>query len=151
MNKIIYTWKDLDGDCKKLCSLVEGLDFKPDFIIGIVRGGSVPATILSHYFNVPVVHLDWSIRDGKVKNTRLLDSICVKASHDTKFLLVDDILDSGKTFQEIKARCFDTKNNILYTSLWYNPDQTLVNINLWVRLIDRSIDERWVVFPYEKQ
>ena len=39
--------------------------WKPDYIVGIVRGGLVPALYLSHYLNVPMHTLNVSLRDSE--------------------------------------------------------------------------------------
>ena len=36
--------------------------FKPELIIGVARGGLVPAVMLSHYLDVPMQSLHWSTR-----------------------------------------------------------------------------------------
>lgn len=149
MNKLYYSWEQLHKDTHKLCSLVEGLDFKPDAVVGIVRGGAVPAVIASHHFNVPVEMLNWSTRDSKKADFRHLDQLAISAGYGKKYLFIEDIVDSGKTMQEIKHRLYGANNNVLITSLFFNPNQTNATINLYINLIDRSIDDRWVEFPFE--
>ena len=149
MSKIEYTWEELNNDTRKIANWVKEVGFKPDGIVGIIRGGAVPAVILSHELGCPVTLLNWSLRDGKVKDYRELDKIAIAASHGKRFLFIDDIVDSGATIKEIKDRAFDTKNNLLFTSLWYNPSQLNSRVHFWARIIDRSLDDRWVIFPYE--
>ena len=40
-------------------------NWKPDYIVGLTRGGLVPATMLSHYLNVPMHTLHVSFRDDE--------------------------------------------------------------------------------------
>jgi len=147
-DKINYGWSELYDDTKKISNWVKECNFNPDIVVGIIRGGSIPAVIISHLLDVPVVMLDWSLRDGKKKNTKILDQLAIQASCGKRILFIDDIVDSGKTMSEIKERMFDTKNNVLYTSLWYNPSQQ-TPIHFWSNVIDRRVDSRWVAFPYE--
>ena len=72
------------------------------------------------------------------------------AERGTKVLIVDDIVDSGKTIREVKERMFDTKDNVKYASLWFNPSQD-TTVDFWCWKVDRNIDDRWVIFPWEKQ
>ena len=44
-------------------------DDVPDVVVGLTRGGLVPAVQLSHMFNVPLIPLNISLRDGKCANT----------------------------------------------------------------------------------
>jgi hypoxanthine phosphoribosyltransferase len=125
------------------------VQFTPDLIVGILRGGSVPAVYLSHELDCPVRIIEWSTRDSNKRDTYSLDQVAAMAESGTKVLIIDDIVDSGTTMQEIKSRLFDTKNNILYVALWYNPSQ-ITTIHYWCNAIDRSIDDRWVYMPWEK-
>lgn len=147
-NKIKYSWDELYEDTRKIASWVKEVHFKPNYIVGILRGGAIPAVILSHLLDVPVVMVDWSLREGKKKNTSVLDQLAVQADAGKKLLFIEDIVDSGKTMAEIKDRMLDTKSNVLYTSLWYNPSQP-TTIHYWAKVIDRSNNESWIVFPYE--
>ena len=38
-------------------------NFHPDYIVGITRGGLMPALMISHYLKVPMYTLDVSLRD----------------------------------------------------------------------------------------
>ena len=63
-----------------------------------------------------------------------------------KTLVIDDINDSGKTFNYIKKR--NEKNtNVLYCSLVDNMNSDF-QTNFWGIEIDKK-EEQWVVFPWE--
>lgn len=149
MEKLKYTWDEMYEDTVKLCNSVRELGFKPDAVVGLARGGVVPATIASHFFDVPAVFINWSLRDGKAKDVKAMDKVAVEASAGKKFLLIDDIVDSGDTISTLKERMFDDKGNIVYAALWFNPAQSVATVNLHSRIVDRSLDKRWVVFPWE--
>ena len=53
--RLFYTQEDMRKDLHKIVRAMAQAGFKPDFIFGIARGGLVPATYLSHYFDVPVL------------------------------------------------------------------------------------------------
>ena len=38
--------------------------FRPDYVVGITRGGLFPAVMISHYLKVPMYALDISLRDN---------------------------------------------------------------------------------------
>ena len=38
--------------------------FRPDYVVGITRGGLFPAVMISHYLKVPMHALDISLRDN---------------------------------------------------------------------------------------
>ena len=39
-------------------------NFRPDYVVGITRGGLLPAVMISHYLKVPMYSLDISLRDN---------------------------------------------------------------------------------------
>ena len=104
-------------------------NWRPDYIVGIARGGLIPATMLSHYMNVPMQTLNASFRDndlgpesnlwmaedayGYIPKEERTDAefevsgLPVKGDTSDpkkrkKILIVDDINDSGRTLGWIK-------------------------------------------------
>jgi hypoxanthine phosphoribosyltransferase len=71
---------------------------KYDLIIGLSRGGLVPAVFLSHRLNVPMVVADisheLSVGDNKDSHSNILPII---PDNVKSILIVDDIIDSGNT------------------------------------------------------
>jgi len=108
-------------------------NFRPDYVVGITRGGLLPAKMISHYLKVPMYTLDVSLRDnvqeGPESNLwmpcdafgyideeeRAITKSRWDASKRKKILIVDDINDSGATLNWIKqdweASCFPTEKN----------------------------------------
>jgi xanthine phosphoribosyltransferase len=103
-------------------------NWKPDYIVGLTRGGLVPATMLSHYLNVPMHTLHVSFRDdegGPESNLWMAEEAygyipkeertdaeieisMLPVKGDTsdpkkrkKILIVDDINDTGATINWI--------------------------------------------------
>ena len=66
-------------------------------IIGISRGGLIPAVYLSHYLNLPMRVVEYSTRDGMVGETSHAWLSTVRNA-----LVVDDIADSGRTLNYIQ-------------------------------------------------
>ena len=101
---IIYSHNDFLEGIDSISRQVERSDFEPDLIVGIVRGGSVPAVYLSHRLNIPVQMVHWNTRDsvkwGKESNCWIPDEIM---ENGLKVLIVDDIVDGGDTIRELLA------------------------------------------------
>ena len=75
--------------------------WNPDFIIGIGRGGLIPAVYLSHATGVPMLSVDHSsaLPDFAAE---LLVKLAGRSLTD-RLLFVDDINDSGSTITHVKA------------------------------------------------
>ena len=64
MNKLIIDNNKFKGLILKICRDVSNSGWRPDYIVGITRGGLIPAVMISHYLGVPMKSLDVSLRDG---------------------------------------------------------------------------------------
>jgi len=63
MHKRTISWAEYQGLVGKLARDILISGWKPDYIIGITRGGCLPAVMLSHYLDVPMQTLKVSLRD----------------------------------------------------------------------------------------
>ena len=54
--KVYYSWQDIEDMISDIAQqiAVDGDGFKPDYVVGLTRGGLILATMLSHYFEVPM-------------------------------------------------------------------------------------------------
>ena len=80
MNKRFITWDYIETAIDNIASQVKSSELNIEYILGIPRGGLIPAVMLSHKLNIPL------FRPGMVLNN--------------KVLIVDDICDSGGTLQK---------------------------------------------------
>ena len=124
-------------------------NFRPDYIVGITRGGLLPAIMMSHYLKVPMHSLDVSLRDnaqnGPESNgwmssdafgyvdeeERAVTKSRWDVSKRKKILIVEDINDSGATLNWIKqdwqAGCFPDESS--WETVWNETVKfaTLIN------------------------
>lgn len=124
MNKRYLSWTDVESQVAELCRQITQDNWRPDYVIGLTRGGLLPATMISHWFDVPMHALHVSLRDGDnndcESNLWMAEDAFgyVPAVHDTgsdsvagrvdpdsrkQLLIVDDINDSGATMQWIHS------------------------------------------------
>lgn len=145
MNKRYISWDELHTQVKDLANQINNRSWIPDYIVGIARGGLIPAVILSHIIHKPMRSLDWSTRDFVHRDNAAMAQLRA-LSYGRKILFVDDIVDSGQTFQEI----FNTFNSdsIRFASLQYNTDQNFVP-DYFSESLSRKEDDRWIVYPFE--
>lgn len=149
--KIYYSWQDFDEDIEILTNYITSSSWIPDYIVGVKRGGLVPAIKLSHVFDKPLIMMSCQLRDSKDKEVRLYE--VEEIPNDKNVLIVDDICDSGITMSQIMIQFFSNlfnPNNVKTCSLIYNIDQKFI-IDYYSKKIDRSKDDRWIIFPWEKQ
>jgi len=98
-----------------------------DYLYGIPRGGLVPATMLSHLLNIPVItHIEYDVLT------------------DNRILIVDDIIDSGKTIQRF-SDVFDTAAVTVKKNI---PEKRRPTYWCWDGLVEV---DKWIMFPYETE
>ena len=156
-NKIYYSWPDIETACEGLFTKICESDFKPDYIVGLTRGGLVPATILSHKYNIPLHTLNISLRDAHYKERKIW--MVEDALHSKNILIVDDINDTGKTINTIKSTWEKTFPGDWH-KIWHNNVRfAVIDNNLGSEaevdflhfVLDKRVNDAWVVYPWESK
>lgn len=121
-----------------------------DAILGVARGGLVPAVALSHYLGVPLFPIRWSNRDDNV--CEISQSAIVRILKAKRVLIVEDIIDTGRTFVDMMRylRTLDTECQFDTAAIVTNVAQPFTPTYTW-KLIDRDKDQRWVDFFWERK
>ena len=122
----------------------------PQWIIGIGRGGLIPAVYLSHATSVPMASIDHSSHLPDF-SAELLIKLAVKSKTE-RLLFVDDINDSGTTIAHIKGALTEAGSNldnVRFATLIDNV-VSAEGVDYCFRKIDRSKNKDWFVFPWEQ-
>lgn len=166
MKKLVLTNKDITYFVNRICTDITDSQWKPDYIVGLTRGGLIPAVMISQYFKIPMYTLNVSLRDNNFDNeTNCWMSEDAYGYNESRknILIVDDINDSGATFNWImdnwKSTCCPNEEDA-WLNIWNNNVRFATVVNneasfCYVKmdyegtLIDKSKDDEWVVFPWE--
>ena len=171
MNKIYYTERTVKTWVHNIVRAMNHDGFKPDYIVGLTRGGLVPAVMLSHYLDVPMHSLGVSLRDssgfGPESNCWMAEDAYGYKSLDEQdpknILIVDDINDSGATLDWIRedwqSGCMPDDTD-RWNTIWGNTTRFAVMVNNEasdfkdVNYVGQSINKLeepiWCVFPWEE-
>ena len=120
IKKKIYTWQDVEKMCVEIVNKMYADSWRPDYIVGITRGGNVPATIISNMTGIRCEALKVSLRDDNSYSEHNCwmsedafgyvelkdrDGTWTESKSNPKarrnILIVDDINDTGATFNWI--------------------------------------------------
>jgi len=158
MNNYEYINNDLmDTYYKSIIQQMAKDGYKPDVVVGLVRGGADMAAKFSHYFGVPCEMIKWQMRDGthgnpvpEVESGKLMTILTRAEWKHGNVLFVDDICDSGKSLEMIDQQIAASKflGNVTYAVCIENIDNDM-EIDYSARQISRNVDEQWFVFPCE--
>tara|TARA_R110000850_G_scaffold139112_3_gene260233 strand:+ start:21 stop:461 length:441 start_codon:yes stop_codon:yes gene_type:complete len=142
MNKQYLTWADIDMCMEYLYPLCDELDIT--HVIGINRGGLIPAVILSHMLGKPHIPITitlrhgWPIIDVSDKAKDILND------ERNTIAVVDDINDSGATFDNLYNKInIDAK---LYDVVLFDRASSQWDVHLSAKTIH---NDDWIVFPWE--
>ena len=138
--------EDFINSLNKIVKQIKNSNWSPKVIFSINRGGCIPGIYLSHQLNLKHKVIDIQLRD----NTRTPDLKIIKEKikQFDNILLVDDINDTGKTLKII----YDLNNPpkiIFNATLVYNKESK-VKTHFYGKMIKRTEDKSWYVFPWEE-
>lgn len=145
------TWNTIQNYCEALvyqCFLQEK---KFDAIIGIGRGGLIPAVILSHSLKVSLWPVMWQTRDGDVNSVSSIEHLVMSLDDNSKVLLVDDISDTGVTMSQVTLALNTVSKNLnktlnIETLTLFIKSKTKFVPHYW---FDEINDDEWVYFPWD--
>ena len=140
------TYNDIHGAVEILS---HHIDFPVDLILGVSRGGLLPATIMSHLTAKPMIPVNYSSSKGKGNNYRInkLPIVGSEFLHPD-LLIIDDICDTGHTMKEIanyyKSLAYNVHTMVLYHKI---RDEQIFNPDRYVWQLHEH--DPWVIFPWE--
>lgn len=165
MNKLIIDHNQFDGLVAKICRDISASGWRPDYIVGLTRGGLLPAVMISHYFDVRCETLKVSLRDddGCESNLWMAEDAFGCYDKPKNILIVDDINDQGSTLNWImddwQQSCFPDGNR--WQQLWNDnvrfavvvdnlSSQCKVSVDYVGMEINKAEKDVWIEFPYEE-
>jgi uncharacterized protein len=161
MDKIYITATSLLQDSFRLAAKIHRSGFRPDFIVGIWRGGTPVGIAIQEYFEYVGVRPDHiAVRTSayvgigqrsKAIRVHGLHYIIEEANADDSLLIVDDVFDSGNSIQALlkelaeKMR-LNMPRSVRIATTWYKPgnNQTTLVPDYYLHQTDA-----WIVFPHE--
>ena len=165
MKKIYYSWQDVENQTQEILRQLQRDAWRPDYVVGLTRGGLVPANLISQYLEVPMETLKVSLRDGGQTESNCWmaeDAFGYKQEIAKNILIVDDINDSGATLNWIKqdwqSSCFPNDphwafvwgNNVRVATLVDNEaSASELNVSYTAVGLNKAEEDVWIVFPWE--
>ena len=149
-NKLWYSWEEMRRDVNTLCREILLDGFNPEVIVGLSRGGLTPGVMMSHWMQKPFKPVKASLRDFPEWEDYL------PKKTDERVLIVDDICDSGETFDRIKSYIKGPRINqpmelpveVRFATLWWN-NECNVEPHYYVNEIAKDSSGTWIHFPWE--
>lgn len=135
---------------RALAAAIAAEDWRPDYLVGVGRGGLVPAAYLSHATGIALLSVDHSSNEPGFA-LELLHKLADKTIAGRRLLIVDDINDSGSTIAALRhaiAAAGGVAEHVRVAVLIDNVRSAAkADYRAWT--IDRAEDKSWFVFPWE--
>lgn len=165
MQRRFISANDLLIDSFRLAARIHESGFKPDFLVGLWRGGSAVGIAVQEgldYLGVTTDHIairtsysgapDYTEMVSKADQIQvhglqyLLDKLC---SHH-RLLIVDDVYSTGSSAKAVVSRLLEglrrnLPEDIRVATVWYRPTDSSLNAPDYFV----SQTEDWLVLPYE--
>ena len=166
--KKYYNWGDVERAAQSIIMQMYKDEWRPDYIVGLTRGGLPLAVLISHMASIRMETLKVKLRDlddnedGCESNCWMAEDAFGYNKEPTNILIVDDINDTGATFNWImkdwQSSCLpgDDKwqsvwnNNVRFATLTDNlASEFTEHCAYTCHEINKSEEDVWLVYPWE--
>jgi hypoxanthine phosphoribosyltransferase len=142
MDLLRINWESAIRNCEELSGMI---NFMPDIIVGISRGGLVPARIISDILGVREVAI-LSVRFysgiGKTEGKPAITQDISLDIRGKRILVVDDVADSGKSLLFAMERLKEARE--VKTATLHHKPGSAFRPDYFV-----SSTTAWIVYPWE--
>jgi hypoxanthine phosphoribosyltransferase len=137
-SKEYCTWQQVEVLVEKLAHTIQSSGKEYDVILAITNGGIIPAKLIARELNVN--HIQFI----PIRNKKLYIEEIHPLHKGRKYLIIDDIYDTGDTFNKVYVvvKEFDCDFAFLMTR-YKNSNAPLV-----AKVLNH---EKWIVFPWERK
>jgi uncharacterized protein len=131
------SWEQIETLTKIVADKIRISNKTYDAIMGITNGGIIPARLMARELNIDYIQLI------PVRNKKLCKEELPLLLKDKKYLIIDEIYDTGATFSKVydAVRIFDCDFAFLMSRYKHNSKGTYVG-----KVLNHG---RWIVFPWE--
>lgn len=146
----VVTWDEISRWTLDVARQIQDCRCKPTVIIGLTRGGWIPARLLCDHLQVKKLYAvkteHWGVtanQDGKALLTQELNA----KIHDEQVLIVDDITDTGESLKLAISHVKDLNPKAIQTACLLHITHSTIEPDFYsVRVED--VDWTWFIFPW---
>ncbi len=141
------SWREAVELCYKLASRIAESDYRPDAVVVVLRGGLLPALIISDYLGIEDFYAirvrHWGI-GGEVYREPVIEWVSGDFI-DKKLLIVDEVVDTGKTLHRVVEELYHRGAAVVKTAVLHVKPTTIYVPDYYVEKLDEWI---WIFYPW---
>jgi len=143
----VATWNQIYSMLRSQAGKIRCSGFKPDVIVGVARGGWVPARVLSDFLGIDAlatVRVEFYLGVAETRAAPVLTQGVSADVTEKKVLLVDDLVDTGESLRLAKEHLEKQGAAEVLVATVYRKPSSVVTPDFY-----EKETERWVVFPWD--
>jgi uncharacterized protein len=147
VNYEVPTWNQIYDLLLCQAQKIQSQNYHPDIIVGIARGGLVPARILVDLLETPqlgFMQVEFYVDLNQTKSEPTLNQPLTANLAGKNVLLVDDIADTGETLKLAQTHLQTQGANQIKTATLYHKPQSTTTPDFYEKQTSN-----WIVFPWD--
>ena len=141
------TWNRIYEILLTQAEKIQSDNYKPDIIVGVARGGIVPACILTDLLesaDFALIQIEYYSGINQTRKEPILKQCLNTPLTDKKVLLVDDVSDSGRSLKLAKNHLQEQDAKEIRIATLYTKPATITPPDYYEKQTNS-----WIVFPWD--
>lgn len=149
-DKEILTWNDFAVMSRELAQEIADSGFNPEVLIGVARGGMIPAGALTYSLGVKLtdainVEFYTDVEATLPDPVLLAPMLDIDSIRGKRVLVVDDVVDSGRTLALVLELLTKFGAEVRSAVIYEKPTTSVKPDFVW------KSTSKWIVFPWSVQ
>ena len=141
------SWNEIYEMLLSLADKIKQDKLEPDILVGVCRGGWIPACILSDLLQktqLASVKVEFYTGIAKTKREPMITQPVSAPVDGKKVLVIDDIVDTGKSIDMVKRHIRESKAKEVKIATLYRKPWSKTAPDYYEKETDK-----WIIFPWE--
>ncbi len=142
------SWEEIQNSCLAIAERTRAESFTPEIIIGITRGGWIPARLLTDLLGTSMLTSLGISFYTDIATTKKKPKITQSLSSDLKgkiVLIADDVADTGESLRLGRDHILSLRPRQLKVATIFKKPWSIITPDYYT-----SETDAWIVFPWEQ-